>query len=201
MTFFDRVADQYDRTFAPDHAETAKDLAALLEGRRGVVLDLGCGTGRAFPHLVAMGFRVVALDASLEMLREAGRRGSSSEVVRVRADLYGPWPLRDASIDIVLALHSVLAHPPREDSWGHVGAEMRRVAPNGFIAIDLPEPAWAAKNLRALGEDRYLFEARSVSIEARIPEPSAVVAALGLPLRLVPGPLGARAITARSSTP
>lgn len=201
MTFFDRIATRYDRTFAPDNAESARDLSALLGGLRGVVLDLGCGTGRAFPHLIGMGFRVVGMDASLEMLRESLRRGSSSAVARVRADLYERWPLRDGSIDIVLALHSVLAHPTRTEGWAHVGAELRRVAPSAFVAIDLPEPAWAAKHLRRVGEDRYLFEERGVAIEAHIPEPAAVVAALGLPLRLVAGPLGARAITARSSTP
>ena len=59
MTFFDRIATRYDRTFAPDRASTADDLAKLLEGRRGTVLDLGCGTGRAFPHLLSMGFDVI----------------------------------------------------------------------------------------------------------------------------------------------
>jgi hypothetical protein len=42
--------------------------------------------------------------------------------------------------------------------------------------------------------DRYWFEDRGVAIEAVIPEPSVVVAALGLPMTLTPGPLGVRAI-------
>lgn len=192
MSFFDRIAARYDRAFAPDHASTARDLEKLLEGRSGVVLDLGCGTGRAFPHLVSMGFDVVGMDSSMEMLREAQKRASASRVTLVRADLYSRWPI--CRVDVVLALHSVLTHPPSNDAWALVGTELRRVGAS-FIAIDLPEPAWARENLRRVGEDRYLFEDRDASIEAFIPEPAAVVRALGLPLRLIRGPLGARAIT------
>lgn len=197
--FFDRVASRYDRTFAPDAASTARDLAALLDGRSGTALDLGCGTGRAFPHLLAMRLRVLAMDVSLEMLRESGRRASASSVARVRADLYARWPIADASIDVVLALHSVLAHPPRPDGWAHVGREIARVArPGTLVAIDLPQPTWAEQNLRRVGDDRYLYEERGVAIEAAIPDPREVVRALGLPLEIVPGPLGVRAVTPRS---
>ncbi len=200
--FFDRVAPRYDRTFAPDAASTARDLNALLgdEPRGSVVLDLGCGTGRAFPHLLALGFHVLGMDVSIEMLEQAARRSSAENVVRVRADLYARWPIRDASIDIALALHSVLAHPETSEGWAHVGHELARVTrPGALIAIDLPDPAWARENLRSVGGDRFLYEDRGVAIGARIPEPAVVVRALGLPLTVVPGPLGVRAITDRSS--
>ena len=199
MTFFDRIAPRYDRTFAPDAASTARDLAALLAGRSGVALDLGCGTGRAFPHLVSMGFSVIAIEASWPMLRESGKRSSAALVARVRGDLYARWPVRDRAVDVVLALHSVLAHPESRDGWAHVGREIARVAkPGALIAIDLPEPGWAREHLRSAGPDRYLYESGGASIEASIPEPREVVEALGLPLEIVAGPLGVRAITARS---
>lgn len=195
--FFDRVAARYDRAFAPSAAVTAADLAPLLAGLRGVALDLGCGTGRAFPHLRAAGLRVIGLDASRPMLLEAARRGSAREVARVRADLYARWPLRDRSIDVLLALHSVLAHPPGdpERAWRRVGDEIRRVGRAGArVIIDLPEPSWAATHLRPVGPDRFVHDADGVAIEAVIPQPSRVLAALGLPLSLRDGPLGARAI-------
>lgn len=197
MTFFDRIARRYDRSFAPDAGSTARDLGPLLANERGVALDLGCGTGRAFPHLIAAGLRVVGLDASLPMLELAGRRGSASDVTRVRADLYARWPLRDGCVDVVLALHSVLAHPPGDPrtAWAHVGREIARVArPGALVVIDLPEPSWAVTTLRKIDMDRYAFEHGEVAIDAVIPEPARVVEALGLPLLLEPGPLGARAI-------
>jgi SAM-dependent methyltransferase len=204
--FFDRIAGRYDRTYAPDAASTRADLAALLEGHPGgAALDLGCGTGRAFPHLVERGFSIVGMDVSLEMLRESSRRASAASVTLVRADLYRRWPFRDRAFDVVLALHSVLAHPPSREGWVHVGRELKRVArPGALIAIDLPEPQWADAHLRRVPSavnDRYLYEDRDVAIEADIPDPGDVVALLDLPLNISAGPLGARAITARSSTP
>jgi SAM-dependent methyltransferase len=197
VSFFDRIARRYDRTFAPDAASTRDDLRALLQGTRGVALDLGCGTGRAFPHLLEAGLSVIALDASRPMLIEAGRRASAAEVLLLQADLWQRWPLADRSVDVVLALHSVLAHPPGdpEEGWSHVGDEIRRVAREGaLVAIDVPDPAFAARSMRHVDGDRYAFEDGSAHIEAVIPEPRRVVAALGLPLELVVGPQGPRAV-------
>src|SRR5438067_1151862 len=121
----------------------------------------------------------------MPMLRESSRRTSSASVVRLRADLYAPWPIADRSIDVLLALHAVLAHPPGDarDAWRFVGTEIRRVTKlDARIAIDLPTPRWARANLRALGDDRYLAPEGPVAV---VPEPSVVVAALGLPLEIV----------------
>ena len=197
--FFDGVAPRYDRRFAPDAATSARDLTALLVDveRGGVVLDLGCGTGRAWPHLLAAGLRPIGLDASLPMLAEAGRRASAVDVLRLRADLYDRWPIADRSIDVVLALHAVLAHPPRDPdvAWRAVGHEIARVARAGaLVAIDLPEPAWARRALRPLGDDRFAHREGAHDVVAVVPEPARVIAALGLPLTLVASPTGVRAI-------
>jgi SAM-dependent methyltransferase len=199
--FFDRVARRYDRVFAPDPRSTEADLRPLLAGLPpgATVLDLGCGTGRAWPLLVAAELRVIAVDASAEMLREGGRRSSAASVARVRADLYRPWPIADRSIDLVLALHSVLAHPAGDpgQAWRHVGREIARVGREGVrVAIDLPEPAWARLHLRRLPEDdRYLHaDEGGAEIVAVVPEPMRVVEAMGLPLELQPCLTGVRAL-------
>jgi SAM-dependent methyltransferase len=206
VTFFDRIARRYDRTFAPDAASTRADLHAFLSKwgppldpplDQKVALDLGCGTGRAFPHLLEAGLSVIGLDASLPMLTEAAKRSSAANVALLRADFWARWPIADQSIDVVLALHSVLAHPPSdpEADWAHVGREIARVGkPGALVAIDIPDPAFAARSMRHLGGDRYAFEDGSVSIEAVIPEPSRVLSALALPLSLVTGPQGPRAV-------
>jgi len=194
VSFFDRVARRYDRTFAPDAASTRDDLRALTAGVRGVALDLGCGTGRAFPHLLEAGLSVIGLDGSRPMLVEASRRSSTSRVAVIRADLWRRWPIADGSVDLILALHSVLAHPNGDPyaSWAHVGREIARVArPGARVAIDIPDPAFAERSMRSLGDDRFVY---ADEIEAVIPAPARVLAALALPLSLTHGPLGPRAL-------
>lgn len=197
--FFDRLARRYERTFAPDARATEVDLRSLVTqlAAGATVLDVGCGTGRAWPVLLAAELRVIAMDASAEMLREAERRSSAERVVRLRADLYRPWPVADRSIDAIFALHAVLAHPPGDPrtAWAHVGREIRRVAHEGAIlAIDFPAPSWAKRHLEPLGADRYLYrDEQGAEIVALVPEPADVLAALGLSLSLAPCATGVRA--------
>ena len=71
----------------------------------GVVLDAGCGSGRALPYLreaVGREGLVLALDLTWEMLVEARRRGRDSVAQLVQADL-AALPLRRASLDAVFA--------------------------------------------------------------------------------------------------
>ncbi len=198
---FDALAARYERSFAPSHRDTARDLAPILERLRpgDVVVDAGCGTGRAFPHLVARDVRVLGLDASRSMLAQAAARASTDAVARLRCDLAARWPLRDGVADAVLALHAVLAHPPRADPWAFfraVGAELARVCRSGaLVAIDLPEPAWARASLEPLDGDWYRHvEPGGVAVEAFVPAPERVVAALGLELALLPCATGLRAL-------
>jgi malonyl-CoA O-methyltransferase len=114
---FSRSASGYDAAATLQHAVEARLLDALdyrdaPEAGRGppaVVLDLGCGPGRAaaatrhrWPRA-----RVLALDLALPMLRETGKRGGGAwpwrkPVARVCADLRA-LPLRDASIDVLFS--------------------------------------------------------------------------------------------------
>lgn len=203
--FFDRHARRYDRAFSPSPAETARELRALLKDapRGGVAVDLGAGTGRAWPALVEAGLSVVAIDASAAMLREANKRASARHVTPVTHDLYSlPWPLDDASCDVVIALHAVFAHPPEaatRDDWrprfARIGLEIRRIArPGAIVAIDFPEPAWAAAHLVERGDDRFgHVDDDGAIVETLVPEPERVVVALDLPLTLARSISGARA--------
>jgi SAM-dependent methyltransferase len=209
LAFFDRHAHRYDRLFSPSAAETSRELGSLLKDakRGGVALDLGAGTGRAWPALVEAGLSIVAIDASTAMLREAAKRSSARDVVTIAHDLYSlPWPIDDASCDVVIALHAVFAHPPEAstcDEWrprfAQIGLEIKRIARVGaIVAIDLPEPAWARTNLVTLGEDRFGHVDDDGAIVATlVPDPFEVVAALDLPLAISRSISGARAVGRR----
>ena len=72
--------------------------------RGTVVLDSPCGTGRFFPVLARCGHRVVGADISDDMLGAIPPGRRSTEPVHVLRGDIERLPLRDASIDIVLAM-------------------------------------------------------------------------------------------------
>ncbi|HEX9707472.1 MAG TPA: malonyl-ACP O-methyltransferase BioC [Steroidobacteraceae bacterium] len=97
------------------------------------ILDLGCGTGNGAALLAARWpqSRVLALDRSPGMLREAGRRDGVSRIHWLRADAES-IPLPDASIDL---LFCNLMLPWCED-LDAVFAEIARVLqPRGLLTF------------------------------------------------------------------
>ena len=73
---FDELAPEYDRSFTRSacgstlRAMVWERLPAVF-GTRSCILELGCGTGEDAVHLARAGHRVVATDASEEMIRIA----------------------------------------------------------------------------------------------------------------------------------
>lgn len=76
---FDETAERYDALFTASALGRAlRDrvwgrLEAVFAGR-GLLLDLGCGTGEDAIHLARAGHRVVAIDVSTEMITVARRK-------------------------------------------------------------------------------------------------------------------------------
>jgi SAM-dependent methyltransferase len=102
---YDRRACDFATRWGATRLERAFNaFAARLTGQRRV-LDLGCGPGRDIDGLLRLGCRVVGLDLSVGMLREARRRLPTA--LLLRADLRRP-PLATASLDGVWACASLL---------------------------------------------------------------------------------------------
>ncbi|MGA2984360.1 MAG: methyltransferase domain-containing protein [Terriglobia bacterium] len=88
---FDAVADEYDARFTNSLIGRAQRASVWLEmdrlfrpGQR--ILDINCGTGVDARHLCSRGIRVVACDASPEMISVARRRLDTS-TFQARVDL------------------------------------------------------------------------------------------------------------------
>jgi len=113
------------------------------------VLDVGCGEGRFASELIRVGASVVGIDVAEEPLRRARERDGELELRVVDAD--GPWPLDDASFDVVWAGETI-EHVADTLGWL---SEIRRVlAPGGRLLLSTPDHGrlrvlWLALSRRA----------------------------------------------------
>jgi SAM-dependent methyltransferase len=115
-----------------------RELAArLLDGAgvpaRGVLLDVGCGSGQTMAWFRERwpGWRSLGLDVAREGLRAA--RSATGEVVLGGSAV--ELPLRPGSVDAVVSL-DVLQHLPLGGGDARALAEMRRVLrPGGLLFI------------------------------------------------------------------
>lgn len=134
--YFDRHAYKWDQLY---HSETDDKLKKLLNSfrlRKGSqVLDLGCGTGILFPHILkAVGRkgRLYGVDLSEQMLFEARRKYPHENIFLIRA-LAENLPFLPESVDYVIAFASF----PHFESKARAIKEISRVLKKGgrlFIA-------------------------------------------------------------------
>jgi SAM-dependent methyltransferase len=120
----------------------------LVEGRRGRVLELGCGTGRVTMPLGKTGAAtVVGIDRSSAMLTRGQRRlrrARLSDVALLRGDIRH-LPFARGTFDTVVAPYGVLQSLLRERD---LAATLRAVAgvlrPSGVFGLELVAdlPAW-----------------------------------------------------------
>ena len=94
------------------------------------MLDVGCGPGTFYPTLREFGVKIVALDASLGMVKEVQAQGVATQwPVQANAERL---PVADASCDRVMSNH-MLYHVPDQVA---ALTEMRRVLrPGGRVLI------------------------------------------------------------------
>jgi SAM-dependent methyltransferase len=135
--FFGPRATAWDATFPDDGPGYARAIAQLAPSTGATVLDAGCGTGRALPHLrAAIGTHglLVAVDVTEQMLAHAAHSARTAHAHVVLADVVR-LPLRDQSCDVVFAA-GLLSHLP-DPVAGLV--ELARVCrPGGRLALFHP---------------------------------------------------------------
>lgn len=129
----------------------------LLDLQPGdTVLDVGCGTGLNFAHLVdAVGAtgRVVGVDRSPDMLRVARRRiarrgWESVSVVQVDATEFTLADLGGRRVDAALSTYAMSVIDDAAAAWARIRAVLK---PNGRVCIvDMQEPTGAARVLAPL---------------------------------------------------
>ena len=131
---FDRVADTFDRKLVDVLGYDAPVRMATLIGRTRAsfdhILDLGCGTGLAAPHLAALGDRITGVDLSSRMLELAARRSLYTELAKAEALEF--LNARPNGFDLVFAADVLVYFGDLEAVFEAVA---HALAPSGYFAL------------------------------------------------------------------
>ena len=115
-------------------------------------LDVGCGEGRFTAELAHGGLTVVGVDVAEEPLRRARARHPGLDLRIVPVE--GPWPLPDASFDVVWAGETI-EHVADTQGWL---SEVRRVLRSGGSLL-LSTPAHGRLAMLGLALSARRFDA------------------------------------------
>jgi SAM-dependent methyltransferase len=157
--FFALRALTWDVKFGNDQPAYARAVAEIGIAPGDVVVDVGCGTGRALPALrdaTGPGGVVIGIDITEEMLATARRHGRADLAHLVLGDAQH-LPLPDGCVRAVFAA-GLIGHLPAVEPGL---TELARVtAPDGRLALFHPSgrAALAARHGRTLRPDEPLSE-------------------------------------------
>lgn len=110
------------------------ELVASVAGPGGSVLELGCGAGRVTHPLVALGYSVVAVDESAEMLDRV--RGAETVQSPIGELALG------RSFDVVLLGSHLVNVPDDRERAALLAAARRHVSSEGVVLVEWHPPAW-----------------------------------------------------------
>jgi 2-polyprenyl-3-methyl-5-hydroxy-6-metoxy-1,4-benzoquinol methylase len=149
--YYDALWEQLPPGLEPAHFGLRRRflLDRVRAGQR--LLDVGCAEGLFARELVQADVHVFAVDVACEPLRRARARVASLETQII--PLAGPWPLPDASFDVVWSGETI-EHVPDTAAWL---SEIRRVLrPGGRLLLSTPHHGALARLSLALS--RRAFE-------------------------------------------
>jgi SAM-dependent methyltransferase len=142
---YDGVVDWYE-DFRPSlNDDEADAIRRFLGPGRGRCLDLGCGTGVAIPELIRLGWTVVGVDVSDEMLSRA--RAFGAELHRARAEAL---PFDDASFDAAV---SIWMHTDVDDFSAILREAARVLRPGAPFAYIGAHPCFVGPHSRFIAAE------------------------------------------------
>jgi len=157
----DHIAEQYDDYFAENRLfQFDEQVLARHFTCPGLVVDLGCGTGRALVPLARRGFAGLAVDLSQRMLRVVGRKAAAQRlpIHCVQANLVELGCIRSGVADYCTCLFSTLGMIQGRANRQQVLLHARRILKPGGLLVahvhnfwynlfDAPGRRWLAGHL------------------------------------------------------
>lgn len=133
------IADDYDEFFAYNSLfDFDAEVIDRHCSRPGLVVDLGCGTGRAIVRLARRGFRCLGVDLSEHMLRVVEEKADldALDIWCVQADMTRMDWLRDGTADYCLSLFSTIGMVRGRRHRQRMLREARRILrPGGLLVL------------------------------------------------------------------
>lgn len=134
----------HHRGFAAHPETVAPSVLALIAPvleRQGLVVEIGCGSGRLTRHLIEAGHRVLATDASPGMLEVAREELGPGADLRRLALPDDPLPPADAIVGTGHALNYLPDAAAADRALIAIAGALR---PGGILALDLCDLEWGA---------------------------------------------------------
>jgi ubiquinone/menaquinone biosynthesis C-methylase UbiE len=175
----EKAADEYDmrhRRTATRRRVTRREVRLVAEllgrpGPKGLLIDAACGTGRISEGLRVWGWEIVALDASLDMLKQGVQARRLQAERAVNASIFR-LPYGDKKADGMVCIR-FMHHLPEKNQRLVVLEELARVC-RGPLVVSI----WTRCNLQFLrrrlknllgrrGSARYPLNLRSFRKEAK----------------------------------
>lgn len=151
--FYDRLTDnvEYER-----RADYFCSLLSASRKEKGILLDLGCGTGGISIEAAKKGYDVIGVDLSIGMLNEARQKAMQADVPLLllnqsmdEIDLYG-------TVDFALCVLDGINHLDNAET---VKRTFERVSlfmnPDGIFAFDVNTPY---KHKEILGDNAFVYD-------------------------------------------
>lgn len=159
------AALEFPGTYYLAYRDLPASLRAHIQGR--TALDFGCGTGRSTRFLRGLGFEVVGLDISMEMLARARQRDPSGDYRLVADGRVGGFP--PDSFDLVLAAFTFDNIPTMERKVALFRSLRLLLRSHGRIVTVVSTPEiyvheWASFSTRAFPENRTARSGEAVRI-------------------------------------
>lgn len=147
QTFYDNLAEQYDKLFMDWQAATREQAVILNKifsdngfDNTARILDCACGIGTQTIGLAAMGYDVTASDISEGEIAEAKKRAAKNNAsIRFeRADFRALSETFSEQFDIVIAMDNALPHMLSKDALeAAIRSIANQIAPGGMFVASI----------------------------------------------------------------
>ncbi|MEW6621022.1 MAG: methyltransferase domain-containing protein [bacterium] len=155
--FFNRLASYYDLIYNEQFKEKTKGEITFLQNflpKKGKILDIACGTGRHLLPLKMLGYEVIGIDLSKNMLQIPRNKIKNLKfnIKLIQGDMRF-LPLQNQSIVGVICLFSSFCHLLTLDNQKKTVNEIYRILKNnGVVIIDVANWYWLKKQWQKKGE-------------------------------------------------